>query len=210
MNSGSTLVLDISDTYIKYGMGGSKTPNIAPLFDTIETHISSIFELYGNTIDRVIICESITYIKNKKDITNSIKKLNILTQIFSYDKLLLALYGFGRDTGMVIYADGIWKISTFYDSYRLENTVKYFKYKDIEHLANTIQKNIKKVDIDLRKKIAKNIIIVGNYSISKLGKKLIEYLDKKYYYVIYTPIDSMDMSWIGGSVVTQLDFFKNN
>lgn len=196
------LVLDITDFGILYGIGGSKLPQKCKDI----TDFSFLKNI--QCITSILISNSMVYIQNKATIDKYINKY-ISVKILNIDRQLLALYGLGKDTGLVVDAEGLtWKIVAFYSSYRIENSIKYFKNVDknvVNDLAITIFSSIKNVDIDLRKKIANNIVIVGKTSISKVGAKLIENLNSMYTYTIYTPHDSENLPWIGGSIATQLE-----
>jgi hypothetical protein len=189
----TSIVIDIDDKIIKHGIGGT----LNYITDNL-VNAPQILHNYKN-IEQIIFCKS--------PYSSAIKIPPNINYVREIDRELLSLYGLGKTSGLIINVQNIIKMVVYYDSYRLEGTVQYLHISaEISDICESIQKIIGIVDIDLRKVIVNNIIIIGKHAINNLGEKLIDNLNNKYVYTIFTPKNWVDLPWIGGSVLSQTSF----
>lgn len=193
------MILDIGSNIIKYGLGGLRAPYIIKN-DSLKKRLKDICLLCPN----IIVCEPLNRPKHfRNKISNYLAKYNIKKVVF-INKQLLALYGLGKDYGLVIDIGKLIKIVVFYDSYMIENTISYLKNNaNIDEMCDKIREVIKKVAIDLRKAIASNIVVIGYNNIDNIGKKIINRLDSTYVYTVNVP-KNKNLTWLGGSIISQI------
>ena len=170
----------------------------------------------------VLICEPLF-----NGETNKIKLRKILLDEYKFrgvqfcNKQILALYGAGKNRGLVIdLGYNCTKIVPIYDNYLLSDAIIMTERTDdnnISDISDLILKSINLSPIDLRKILYQNMLIIGENSLNVKGelsiaKKIIKNIRKKinppFKLKISSPKNRILLPWLGGSVLCGMPSFK--
>lgn len=219
--STSVMVIEYTNTYIKYGYSGYNSPEGKYMLGDNSPILNNIIINFDRMIDILKIifgkCKMPQYmiiadpVYNNED--NKIKFANALTKNFNFkgvaycSKHILALYGKSRNKGLVIeFCNNCTNIVPVYDSTIMIRGCIILPPRNVLttlELYEGIGKSIMFSPIDIRKDLYKNILLIGENSnkinfVDKLIKKLKLFTNNKI--IISNPNNKKNLTWIGGSI----------